>query len=72
MDVEAKKYLERWREVEDIQREELLTTSLQERWRQLNALKLRALRLEISQEGDNGEMDVFLRWANLRKTYVTL
>ena len=67
---DAKDYVERWQEVEKIERAETQNTSIQERWRQLNSLKLRALRLGIKRENDEGEMEVFLRWANLRRGYV--
>ncbi len=67
---EARAYLKRWQEVEKIQQIEAQNTSFQERWRQLNALKLRALRLGITRKNDGGETDVFLLWAKLRKTYV--
>ena len=67
---DAKAYVERWQEVEKIERAETQNTSIQERWRQLNSLKCRALRLGIRRENDEGEMEVFLRWANLRRMYV--
>lgn len=67
---DARAYVERWQEVEKIEREEMLNTGIQERWRQLNALKRRAIRLGIKRENDEGEMEVFLRWADLRREYV--
>ncbi len=67
---DAKAYIKRWQEVEKIERAETQNTSIQERWRQLNSLKRRALRLGIKRENDEGEMEVFLRWANLRRGYV--
>ena len=66
---EARAYIKRWQEVEKIERIEAQTTSIQERWRQLNALKCRATRLGITRKDDEGEMKVFLLWANLRIEY---
>jgi hypothetical protein len=67
VDVEA--YLERWREVERIEKLESRGASIQDRWRQLNAIKQRAARLGIKREDDDGEMEVFLLWASLRVKY---
>ena len=67
---DAKNYIKRWQEVEKIERAEIQSTSIQERWRQLNSLKRRALRLGIKRENDEGEMEVFFRWARLRRGYV--
>lgn len=64
-------YRERWREVERIERLEAQSATIQERWRQLNALKRRATRLGIRPKEDDSEMEVFLLWANLRKKYAT-
>jgi hypothetical protein len=62
-------YRERWREVERIERLEAQSATIQDRWRQLNAVKRRATRLGITPKGDDGEMEIFLLWANLRKKY---
>lgn len=66
---DAKSYRERWREVERIEQEASRNTSFQDRWRQLNAINRRARRLGISRQGDEGEMEVFLRWARLKDIY---
>jgi len=63
---DARAYLGRWRDVERIERLEAQTATIQDRWRQLNARKMRAARLGITRKGDEGEMEIFLRWANLR------
>jgi hypothetical protein len=62
-------YRERWREVERIERLEAQSATIQDRWRQLNAAKKRATRLGITRKEDDGEMDIFLLWADLRKKY---
>lgn len=67
---DAKAYVKRWQEVERIERAEAKNTSIQERWRQLNSLKSRASRLDIKRETDEGEMEVFLRWAALKSRYI--
>lgn len=69
--IDARAYLERWRDVERVERLEAQTTTIQDRWRQLNALKMRAARLGITRKGDEGEMDIFLLWANLRMAHAS-
>ena len=70
MDAEdAKAYLERWWEVERIEKLESQGASIQDRWRQLNAIKQRAARLGIKPEDDDGEMEVHMLWAGLRIEY---
>ena len=65
-------YRERWREVERIQCLEAQAATIQDRWRQLNAVRMRATRLGITRKGDDGKMETFLLWANLRKKYASL
>ncbi len=62
-------YRERWREVERIERLEAQSATIQDRWRQLNAVKRRATRLGITPKEDDSEMEIFLLWASLRKQY---
>ena len=62
-------YRERWREVERVERREAQSATIQDRWRQLNAAKRRATRLGITRKDDDGEMEIFLLWTDLRKKY---
>jgi len=64
-------FRERWRDVERIERIEAQSATIQDRWRQLNAVKQRATRLGITRKEDDSEMKIFLIWANLRKKYAT-
>jgi len=64
-------FRERWRDVEQIERIEAQSATIQDRWRQLNAVKRRATRLGITRKEDDSEMKIFLIWANLRKKYAT-
>ena len=66
-----KAYLERWQAVEMIERQELQATTLAENWKQLNAIKQRAGRLNIKRENDDGEMAIFLLWAGLKSDHDT-
>jgi uncharacterized protein (UPF0335 family) len=68
---DAVAFRERWRDVERIERMEAQSATIQDRWRQLNAVKMRATRLGITQKEDDSEMEIFLIWANLRKKYDT-
>ncbi|MGD2159489.1 MAG: hypothetical protein PVG14_17325 [Anaerolineales bacterium] len=60
-------YLNRWEAVETVEREEALSTSIEVRWRQLNALYGMALSLGIvNMEESVDEEVVRQRWATLR------
>ena len=59
-------YRERWKAVEDIERQELRAMSLEEHWRKLNAIVRFAIEAGMKVDDDNGEMEVFLRWAKLK------
>lgn len=64
-DFDIKMYRERWKAVEEIERQELRAMSLDEHWRQINSLFRFALEAGLT-HGDDGERDVFLRWAKLK------
>ncbi len=65
-DSDIKLYHNRWKAVEEIERQELRAMSLEEHWRQINSLIQFALGLGLSRGDDDGEMDVFFRWAKLK------
>lgn len=67
---DMKAYLERWQVVETIEQQELQAATLAENWKQLNAIKQRAGRLNIKRENDDGEMAIFLLWARLKADHV--
>ena len=56
-------YKERWKAVENIERQELRAMSLEEHWRKLNAIARFAIETGMQRDNDDGEMEVFLRWA---------
>ena len=58
-------YVERWKEVEEVERAELRSTTVLGNWRQLNAIRRRAMRLKLARRGDD-EMAVFERWAKIK------
>lgn len=60
---------DRWKAVEEIEREELRASTVQQNWQKLNAIMLRAKRLNLSRGHDDNEMEVFLKWARLREKY---
>ena len=65
---DAKAYIERWQEVERIEKEEAQAASIQDRWKQLNALFGLALELDLfSKQADQKEELVWQRWATLRE-----
>ena len=59
-------YKERWKAVEEIEREELRAMSLEEHWRKLNAIVRFAIETGTTGDNDDSEMEVFLRWAKLK------
>lgn len=60
---------DRWKAVEEIERQELRASTVKENWQKLNQLMLRAKQLNLSRGHDNNEMEVFMRWAKLRENY---
>jgi hypothetical protein len=59
-------YKERWKAVEEIERQELRAMSLEEHWRKLNAIVRFAIETGMTRDDNDGEMEVFLRWAKLK------
>lgn len=62
---------DRWKAVEEIERQELRASTIQENWKQLNLIMRRAIRLHLLNGGDNGETEVFQRWEKLKVNYET-
>ncbi|NJC97342.1 MAG: hypothetical protein C3F07_10660 [Anaerolineales bacterium] len=60
-----KMYRERWKAIEEIEREELRALSPDGHWKQINSLFQFGSLLGLT-HGDDGEKDVFLRWAKLK------
>lgn len=61
-------YVERWKAVEEIERQELRALTPRRNWKHLNSIMRRAKRLGL-QRGDDGEMEVFKRWAKIKAQY---
>ncbi len=59
----------RWKAVEEIERQELRASTVQHNWKKLNEIMIRAKLLGLSRNDDDGEMEVFLRWAKLKEKY---
>ncbi len=59
----------RWKAVEELEQQELRAMSLEEHWRKLNAIAHFAIELGMETERDDSEMEVFLRWAELKTQY---
>ena len=71
MDTALKAYLARWQAVEEVERQELQTATLELRWQQLNALIGMAIGLGIYQPTED-ESEVFQRWAILKDHHPTI
>ncbi len=62
-------YRERWKAVEEIERQELRALTPRQNWKKLTAIMLRAKRLNLRRENDDNEIEVFLKWAKLKEKY---
>jgi hypothetical protein len=62
-------YKDRWKAVEEIERQELRAMTPEDHWRKLNAIVRFAIETGMENNKDNGEMEVFLRWAKLKARY---
>jgi len=60
-------YVERWKAVEEIERQELRAMTPEESWRQINALWGMGIALGFSFEPDESELEVYKRWAKLKE-----
>lgn len=60
---------DRWKAVEEIERQELRAMSLDEHWRRLNAIVRFAVETGMKRDDDDGEMEIFQRWAKLKALY---
>jgi len=64
-------YRERWKAVEEIERQELRAMTLEEHWRKLNAIVRFAIETGMHRDDDDNEseMEVFQRWAKIKAKY---
>jgi hypothetical protein len=62
-------YRDRWKAVYEVEREELRALSMEKRWEQINNLARFAFDHGLTRGDDDGEMQVFLRWAKLKAIY---
>lgn len=62
---------DRWKAVEEIERQELRAMTLEDHWRKLNSIVRFAIEAGMRIERDDSEMDVMLRWARLKAQYET-
>ena len=70
MDVgDIRLYKERWKAFEEVDRQELLTMSLEEHWHKLNAIVRFAIEAGIKKDKNEGEMKVIRRWEKLKANY---
>lgn len=71
-EVEARFYVERWKAVEEFERQELRLLSMATRLQQMNAIWRMGKGLNFSFEPDESEIEVFSRWAKLKEEKMTL
>lgn len=64
---DMKFYRERWKAVEEFEREELRSLTMEMRLQQMITIWRMAIGLGFSFEPDNSEMEVFARWAKLKE-----
>jgi hypothetical protein len=63
---EMKAFYTRWQAVAEVERQELQTTTLALRWKQLNAIIGMAIGLGINKPSEN-EIEVFQKWTKLKE-----
>jgi len=68
---DIRSYVERWKAVAEIERQELRALTPEEHWRKLNALARFAMEMGLKREDDDGEMDVLMRWARIKERHET-
>jgi hypothetical protein len=66
-DFDIKAYRERWKAVEEFEREELRSLTMEMRLQQMITIWRMAVGLGFSFEPDNSEMEVFTRWEKLKE-----
>ena len=64
-------YKERWKAVEEIERQELRAMSLEEHWRKLNAIVRFAIEtgMKVVEEDDDDVEAVRARWVTIKERY---
>ena len=62
-------YRESWNAVAEIEQQELQSSSIEHRWRQLNSVFGLAIGLDIL-KADPSEEGIYLRWAKLKETAI--
>jgi len=67
MGSEIKLYRERWKAVEEFEREELRSLTMKTRLQQMITIWRMAVGLGFSFESDDSEMEVIARWAKLKE-----
>lgn len=65
--LDIKLYRERWKAVEEFEREELRSLTMEMRLQQMITIWRMAMGLGFSFEPDNSKMEVFARWAKLKE-----
>jgi hypothetical protein len=60
-------YRDRWKAVEEIERQELRALSMETRLKQMDSIRKLAKGLGLSMEHDESEGAVFARWADLKQ-----
>jgi hypothetical protein len=65
--IDIKQYRERWKAVEEFEREELRSLTMEMRLQQMITIWGMATGLGFSFEPDEGEIEVFARWAKLKE-----
>ena len=65
--MDIKLYRDRWKAVEEFEREELRSLSMETRLQQMITIWRMAVGLGFSFETDKSETDVFARWAKLKE-----
>lgn len=60
---------DRWKAVEEIERQELRAMTLEQHWQKLNEIVRFAIETGMKRKDDDSETEVFVRWAKIKEKY---
>ena len=66
---QANLFRNRWDAVAQVEKEEAQQTTLEDRWRQLNAIFRMAIDLDLVKSSNDSKLEIYSRWVKLKEDY---
>ena len=60
----------RWDAVAQVEEEEAQQSTLEDRWRQLNAIFRMGITLDLLKSSNDSKLEIYSRWAKLKEAYL--